>query len=98
MSDLYLATVPVRAEQYRAGMSQILGRPVLVGHSQTTFAPHTLRCVVEPGDWVVENGERLVNLSGSVARQGEMVVVLSDAKFRRRYRRLVSPARDDATD
>jgi len=98
MSDLYLATVPVRAEQYQAGMSQILGRPILVCHSQITFAPHTLRCVVEPGDWVVENGERLVNLSGNITQQGEMVVVLSDAKFRRRYRRLIPPARDDATD
>ena len=86
MSAFYLSTVPVRAERYQVGMTSILGRPILVVNAQTTFAPHTLRCVLRPGDWVVENGDRLVNFNGVVVKQGETVLVLPDADFHRRYR------------
>ena len=86
MSGLYYSVVPVRAEQYQPGMATLLGRAVLELADQTTFAPHTVRCVVTPGDWVVENGDRLINLNGHVVKQGEAVVVLPDAEFRRRYR------------
>ena len=91
MSGLYFSVIPVRAEQYQVGMGAILGRAILAVAGQTTFAPHTVRCVLTPGDWVVENGDRLINFSGHVVKQGETVVVLPDAEFCRRYRQIEAP-------
>ena len=98
MSGLYLCTVAVHAEQYQTGMDSILGRPILVVQAQITFAPHTLKCVVTPGDWVVENGDRVINLSGTAVKQGKAVVVLSDAEFRKQYRPLMPRTIPDAVD
>ena len=91
MDGLYYSVIPVRAEQYHAGMEHVLGRAILAAGGQVTFAPHTVRCVVTPGDWVVENGDRLINFNGHVSKQGEAVVVLPDVEFRRRYRPVESP-------
>ena len=72
MTTLYISTRPCRAEQYQPGMESILGRRIFIQQGQASYAPHTIRCEIEPGDWVVEANDRLIKLS--------------DEEFRNHYR------------
>lgn len=94
MPDLYRAIHPVRAEQYRPGMTSILGRAIHEGNGGASFYPHTLRCGLADGCWVVEVGPRIILKNGVPTRDGTDLRVLDDAEFRATYdldRRMVRP-------
>ena len=76
-TQLFVDTMPIRAEQYRANMTTILGRRVETVHGVTSFEPHAKNCAIRPGQYAVE-----------VADKGgwPIVAVMDEAKFRRRYR------------
>ena len=83
---LYTPTRPARAERWRPGMTELLGRPVATIHGFTSVHPHTLKDRLHDGCWAVEQGERFIKVGDQVKRDGFRLAILTDADFRARWR------------
>lgn len=89
MSRVVISTRPVRAEQYRTGMKEILGRDVIqcrTPYGTHQFAPFAPKDSLNDGDWLVEVGPLYLNKSGKVDLYGIAVRVVPDGEYQAEFR------------